>query len=384
MSAHGWQRWLDETLAERSRANLMRERSALEPQDAVHVRRQGQALTLFSTNDYLGLSTHPEVREAIAQAARAFGQGPRGSALICGYSSAHEALERELAALKRSQSALIFPTGYAANMGTLTALASPELAIFSDSLNHASIIDGISLAKRRGAQAHIYPHADMEALKASLERCERPLKLIVTDTVFSMDGDIAPLERLSELKRAYGALLMVDDAHGTLTLGPGGQGAAALRGVSEEVDLHVGTLSKAIGAAGGFLAADARWCQLVLNLGRPYVYSTALPLPVVEGARAALRVGSQDERLRERLGEHIARFEAALGRRLESPIVPVILGDVERALACSRALLDAGFHVTAIRPPTVPEGSARLRVTLSAAHDEAEVEGILKALKPWL
>lgn len=384
MSAVGWEQWLEQTLDERSELKLMRELVALEPIDAVHVMRQGRALTLFSTNDYLGLSTHPEVREAIASAARAFGQGPRGSALICGYSSAHEALERELAALKRCQAALVFPTGYATNVATLTALASPQLAIFSDALNHASIIDGIGLAKRKGAAAHIYPHADMEALDGLLERCDRPLKLIVTDSVFSMDGDVAPLVSLAALKREHGALLMVDDAHGTLALGPGGQGAAALCGVSAEVDLHVGTLSKAVGASGGFLAASARWCQLVLNLGRPYVYSTALPLPVVEGARAALRVGTQDERLCARLWAHISRFEEVLGRRLESPIVPVILGEVERALVASRALLDAGFHVTAIRPPTVPEGSARLRVTLSAAHSQAEVEGLLAALEPWL
>ena len=382
MSELGWQAWREQALQARLDARQLRQAQPLQSIDATHARLGPRELTLFSTNDYLGLSSHEHVREAVARAALAHGQGARGSALICGYSDEHARLEFALAQHEGKACALLTPTGYAANVATLTALASsPDVTIFSDSLNHASIIDGVALARRAGARLCVFAHGDLAQLRDQLQRCDSPRKLIVTDGVFSMDGDLAPLRELAAFKRDHDALLVVDDAHGTLVLGPQGRGTAHELGVSDDVDVTVGTLSKAIGAQGGFVATSERWRALILNLGRPYIYSTALPTPVVAGALAALEVNAREgDALRARLSAHLARAARALGRTSQTPILPVIVGDEDRALSLSASLLRAGYHVTAIRPPTVPAGTARLRVTLSAAHAEDEVQGLLDAL----
>jgi 8-amino-7-oxononanoate synthase len=376
-----WKEWLDKALGELEARDQLRSLEPIEPVDAVHVRSKGHPLTLFSSNDYLGLSHHPEVRRAVTESVQKVGLGPRGSALVCGYTTSHAALERELAGLKGCEDALLFPTGFAANMAVISSLAGPDVAIFSDALNHASIIDGCRLAKRRGATLDVYAHGDTDALDELLRRSDASKKLIVTDTVFSMDGDLAPLDKLAELKREHDALLVVDEAHGTLVFGEHGGGVAEHFGVEDDVDVHVGTLSKAVGALGGFAATSTKLRQWILNRGRAFVFSTAQPVPVVESARAALRVAAEQPEVRRRLWQRIEQLGDRLGRTLTSPIVPIVLGEEARALAASQKLLDEGFHVIAIRPPTVAPGTSRLRVALSAAHTEDDVRKLADVLE---
>tara|TARA_Y100001968_G_scaffold38699_1_gene29540 strand:- start:190 stop:1128 length:939 start_codon:yes stop_codon:yes gene_type:complete len=306
--------------------------------------------------------------------------GPRGSALICGYSEEHRALEEDLATLEGSDSVLLCPTGYAANLAVITALADSETAIFSDALNHASIVDGCRLARANGAELHIYPHRDMNALESLLAACQRPRKLLVSDGIFSMDGDLAPLAELTELKHRYEALLVVDEAHGTLVMGAQGGGACEAAGVSDQVDVRVGTLSKAVGAQGGFLATNAALRRWLVSRGRSQIFSTALPIPVVAAAREALRVVRQEPELRTRLRAHTERLSQTLTHS-KTPIFPLILGAEQRALDASRQLFEAGFHVTAIRPPTVPKQTSRLRITVTAAHSSDEVESLVTMMQ---
>ncbi|MFW5968872.1 MAG: aminotransferase class I/II-fold pyridoxal phosphate-dependent enzyme, partial [Persicimonas sp.] len=377
----GWDGWLEESLHALEGRDLLRRLEEVEPLDAVHVRAGGRDLTLFSSNDYLGLSHHERVRRAAAEASEEVGLGPRGSALVCGYTSHHRALEEELARLKGCEAALLCPTGFATNLAVLSSLGDSQTAIFSDELNHASIIDGCRLARRRGATLEVYPHTDVDALADLLEASEAERKVIVTDAVFSMDGDLAPLEELARLKEEYEALLVVDEAHATLVFGEEGGGVAEHFGLEEAVDIHVGTLSKAVGAHGGFVATSARWRRWILNRGRAFVFSTAQPVPVVEAARAAVRTVRDEPSIRRNLWARVDQLGARLGRDLESPIVPIVLGEEARALEASRRLFERGFHVTAIRPPTVPKGTSRLRVALSAAHTGRDVRRLADAIE---
>jgi 8-amino-7-oxononanoate synthase len=338
-------------------------------------------LTIFAANDYLGLSAHPAVRRAAAAAALAHGSGPRGSALVCGYTHTHRELESALAALEQAEEALLLPTGYAANLAVMGAFAdSPQCAIFSDELNHASIVDGARLAARgAGAALHVYRHSDLAHLEALLRRSDAPRKLIVSDALFSMDGDFADVRGLVRLKRAHGALLCLDEAHATLVCGERGGGLAEREGMAHEVDLHVGTLSKAFGSHGGFVACSRQHKQLLLTKGRPAVFSTALPMPAVAAAAAALQCATPE--LRSQLWQRVEAFGAASGLPAQSAIVPIVVGAEAAALDAGAALLRRGYWVPAIRPPTVPRGTARLRVALSAAHSEQEVLALAAAVR---
>lgn len=375
-----WSGWLGDGLGDLATRSQDRTLRPLVPTDGLHGRLGDQDVVLFSGNDYLALSDHPAVRDAASRAALHVGLGPRGSPLVCGYTDAHEALEDELAVLAGTQSALLFPTGFAANLAVLASLADEDTAIFSDALNHASIIDGCRLARLSGASVSVYAHRNMAELEAQLTACQRPRRLLVTDGVFSMDGDVAPLAELARLKARHGALLAVDEAHASLVFGPTGGGAAEALGVSHAVDLHVGTLSKAFGAQGGFIATSHTLRRWLLHKGRSFVYSTALPVPVVAAARAALAVANGDPGRRERLWSHVERVTAALGRPPTSPICIQTLGTESAALEASDRLLERGLHVVAIRPPTVPEGTSRLRITLSAGHTDDEVSRLIEAL----
>lgn len=359
-------------------ANRLRDVRALSPLEGANVRTAPEGeLILFSSNDYLGLSQHPAVRAAAAEAAATYGMGPRGSALICGYTDAHAALESALAALEGAEAALLFPTGYQANLALLQALGAPDVTILSDALNHASIIDGCRLARAAGAAVQVYRHRDLVHLEALLQQVPGQA-IIVTDEVFSMEGTRAPLAAIGALRDAYGALLVTDAAHATLVLGPGGAGAAAAAGV--RVDFQVGTLSKAFGAQGGFVTCSALRRRWLLNTARAFIFSTAISAPVVAAAHAALRVATADETLRDRLRAHEAHLAAALDRPVHGPIVPVVLGSEDRALTASAHLRSLGFHVPAIRPPTVPADACRLRVALSAAHTTDQVAALARAL----
>jgi len=325
---------------------------------------RAEEIVSFASNDYLGLTQHPDVIAAAHDAVDMWGAGSGSARLIVGGRPIHEKLENELAAWKRTERALLFPNGYAANLGVLATFGTPDTLICSDELNHASIVDGCRMARGRVA---VYPHGDVDAVDALL-RTERRA-IVVTDSVFSMDGDAAPVEDLTEVCDRHGALLVLDEAHAVL--GPHTGESAAER-------VKVGTLSKFLGASGGFVAGDAPLVDLLLNEARSFIFTTAGTPADAAAALAALRVlrSAEGELLKERLRSLIDIVRPAH----PSPIVPVVVGSDRDALAASDALLERGYLVPAIRPPSVPQGSARLRVTLSAAHTDEEVQGLVKAL----
>jgi len=379
-----WGEWLAAERERRAREGRIRSLRPLAPVDGFRAELDGRRIVLFSSNDYLGLSSHPRVKEAAAATASRYGMGPRGASLICGYSEDHAALESDLAALTKSEEALVFPTGFAANLSVLTALSDSDTAIFSDERNHASIIDGCRLARGGGARVVVYRHADPDHLDRLLGESDARRRLVVTETVFSMDGDVAPLADLVEVKARHGALLVTDEAHAFLVFGETGGGAAEAAGVRDGVDLLVGTLGKAVGAQGGFVAGSGELREHLVNAGRAFIYSTALPRPVVAAARAALAVARGEPEHRERLWDRVRTFGEAMGIEPRSPVIPILLGTEERAVRVARDLLDRGFYVPAIRPPTVAAGTSRLRVTLSAAHSTEELEGLIGALTECL
>ncbi len=341
----------------------------------------GEQLVDFSSNDYLGLARHPALAEAMARCARQCGAGSGASHLVTGHGAEHEALEAELAAFTGRERALLFSTGYMANLAVLASLAGRGTGILLDRLSHASLLDGARLA---GARLSRFAHADADD---AARRASEATGLIGTDGVFSMDGDLAPLPRLAELARARGAWLVVDDAHGLGVTGPGGRGTLAHFGLgSADVPVLVGTLGKAFGSFGAFVAGEATLIEFLIQKARPYIYTTALPQPVAAATRAALRLVATEPERHARLQGNIARFRtraAQAGIALTAsatPIQPVVLGSSAAALAAQRQLAARGYCVMAIRPPTVPRGSARLRITLSATHTHGEIDGLTAAL----
>lgn len=356
---------------------------------------QSKKLLLFSGNDYLGLSSHPTIGKAAAKAAQEHGMGPRGSALICGYTNYHRALESCLANLKKKEDCLLCPTGFAANMavmvavGNISSLLAPaekplqkeKIAIFSDALNHASIIDGIRLAERQqSVEVHVYRHCDMSHLSSLLSSCPLKKKVVVTDSLFSMDGDFAPMVELVNLRKRHGFLLVIDDAHGTFVCGRNGGGVAEEFNCERDVDICVGTLSKAAGCHGGFIACSEKWKKLIQSRGRSFIFSTASPVPVAAAAHASVIVAKKEVWRRKAIWNRVQEFQALTGIPITSPIISLIVGREEKALQASRHMLKSGFHVTAIRPPTVPPNSCRLRVTLSATHTADDLKQLIGAL----
>jgi 8-amino-7-oxononanoate synthase len=327
----------------------------------------GREVVSFASNDYLGLTSHPAVRAAAIAAVDRWGTGSGASRLIVGSRPVHDDLERTLAEWKGTEAAVVFPTGFAANTGLLSVLAEPGVRIASDALNHASIIDGCRTAATRGAEVRVYPHGDVDALDAALAGAERAV--VVTDGVFSMDGDPAPWPELAEVCARHRALLVVDEAHVVLDPLP----------APPDVELvRVGTLSKTLGALGGFVAADRALVELLINRARPFIFTTApTPADAAAALAAADVVRSAEGRdLVERLRGHVETVRPGH----PTPIVPVILGTEPAALAAADALLDRGLLVPAIRPPTVAEGTCRLRVALSAAHRDTDVASLRDAL----
>jgi 8-amino-7-oxononanoate synthase len=348
-----------------------------------------QPMLAFCSNDYLGLAAHPAVVAALVQGARELGAGSGASALINGHNLAHQRLEQRFAALQAAHipscAALLFGTGYLANLAVIAALADRQTEIFSERLNHASLIDGVRLS---GARCQIYAHADLAALENLLRASQAARKMIVTDAVFSMDGELAPLPGLLALAQAHGAWLLVDDAHGFGVLGERGRGSLAHHGLRSEHLVYVGTMGKALGVAGALVAAHDTVIEWLVQRARPYVFSTAPPPALAMALEAALDIvtGAHGDALRARLGQHIARFRGGLEvspwRLLPSitPIQPIVIGDNERVMAVALALQEQGLWVAGIRPPTVPAGTARLRVTLTAGHEAAQIDRLLGAL----
>ena len=342
----------------------------------------------FCSNDYLGLSRHPDVTRTFVDAANTHGVGSGASHLVTGHGIEHEALEEELAAFTGREKALVFSTGYMANLGVIGALADQKSLIVADKLNHASLIDGCRLS---GAEIRRYPHADSARAAEQISKAvpDAETRLMVTDGVFSMDGDLAPLPALARAAIEAKAWLVVDDAHGLGVVGPTGRGCCEYFGLgAREVPALIGTFGKAFGTFGAFVAGDADLIEFLIQKARTYIYTTALPPAVAAATRAALRVSEKESWRREKVLALAARFRAGLELRHLVPgttmpgtaIQPVIVGDEVRALAISAALEKRGFLVAAIRPPTVPAGTSRLRVTLSAAHEEAQVDALVAAL----
>lgn len=370
-------------LEQRKQAGLYRSRRQISgPQQPV-LTADGKRLLSFCSNDYLGLANHPVNIEALRNALPETGLGGAASHLICGHHEAHHRLEERLAAFTGRSSALFFSTGYMANLGVISALVGRGDTVFSDQLNHASIIDGCILSR---AKVRRYAHGDVTSLAAMLSETSGH-KLVVTDGVFSMDGDVAPLRELAQVCRDHGALLVVDDAHGFGVLGPQGRGSVAELGLSEEdVPVLVGTLGKAAGTSGAFVAGPAVLMDYLVQKARTYIYTTAMPPALAMATCASLDLIEYGDERRAHLQSLVERFRqgaTALGYNLmpsRTPVQPIMIGDNRQALALSQALEECGLLVTAIRPPTVPEGEARLRVTLSAAHSHDDLRILLQAL----
>jgi len=348
------------------------------------VRVEGRELLAFCSNDYLGLADHPDVIATLVAAAHEWGVGSGASHLVSGHCSEHHALEEELAAFVGRPRALLFSTGYMANLAVVATLLQRGDRVFEDRHNHASLLDA-GLAS--GARFSRYPHADIAALRLRLARDAGSRAMVVTDGVFSMDGDVAPLRELANACREGGAWLFVDDAHGFGVLGPGGRGSAEAAGLdAQDVPLLMGTLGKACGTFGAFVAGSGDLVETLLQRARTYIYTTALPPAVAAAARASLRLLQEEPWRRSRVLDHVARFRREamrLGLPLmdsSTPIQPLLLGTEAAALAASDTLLAAGIWVPAIRPPTVPAGTSRLRITFSAAHTDADVDRLLEAL----
>ena len=342
--------------------------------------RDGRDLINFASNDYLGLASDPRVIEAACSAAGDHGWGSGASPLVSGWREPHEALASALAEFERVEAVALFSSGYAANLGAIGALIGPGDGVYLDRLDHACLVDGARLSR---AKLRVYPHVDVPRLETILTRDRGKFRrsLIATDGVFSMDGDLAPLPELADLAERFGAMLLVDEAHGTGVFGAEGRGAAESLGVADRVAVKVGTLSKALGSVGGFVAGSRRLVDWLVNRARPLVYSTAMPPPAAAAASKALEILRLEPWRRERLAKLSHRLRSGLaGVGPGGPIVPFIVGEPDAAVDWSGRLLDRGILVPAIRPPTVPDGTARLRISLTAAHSEDDVDRLIAGL----
>jgi 8-amino-7-oxononanoate synthase len=372
-----------ERLDELRRAGLHRRLRVIEGPQGPRVLLDGAEVLLLCSNNYLGLADHPRVRRAAADAAERYGAGAGASRLVSGTMSLHRRLEQRLAEFHRKPTGLLFGSGYLANTGTVAALAGRGEVVFSDELNHASIIDGCRLSR---AEVFVYRHRDTEHLAWALGRAGARASLIVTDAVFSMDGDVAPIGELVALARRHRCRLMVDEAHSIGALGHGGRGAVAAADMIEQVDVIVGTLGKALGSYGAYVCARAEIAELLLNTARPFIFSTAPPPPAVAAAQAALEILATRPGLVEQLRRNGAILREALGASGLAPgssrtqIVPVIVGDPRQAMALCERALDGGVFAQAIRPPTVPAGSSRLRLAVMATHGADELRAAARVI----
>ena len=367
----GWTDWLEQRCAAIEQAGRWRRPRPLDAAGPEgRLVEEDRSVVAFASNDYLGLTQHPDVVAAAHRALDRWGAGAGAARLIVGSRPVHAELEDALARWRRTDAAVVFSTGFAANLGVLATLAGPDVLVLSDELNHASIIDGCRMARANGARLAVYGHGDADHVEALLAE-HRGRALVVTDLVFSMDGDVAPWEALAEACARHDALLVLDEAHAVL--GP----HVATDALGATV-VRVGTLSKALGAMGGFVAGPRRVAELLVNAARPYIFTTALPPADAAAALAAVGIvtGPEGEHLRERLRAHVDR----LAPGWPSPILPVVVGDERAALEAADGLLEEGLLVPAIRPPTVPVGTSRLRVALSAAHTDGQVDQLARAL----
>ncbi len=376
---------IEQRLAEIERLGLSRRLRLISGAQGPRVLLDGRPVLLLCSNNYLGLADHPHVRESAAEAALRWGVGAGASRLVSGTMTVHRRLEERLAAFKGSEACVLFGSGYLANLGAIGALTGPGDAVFSDELNHASIVDGCKCSR---ARVHVYRHLDVEHLDWSLRRHGgEGRRLIATDSVFSMDGDVAPLGEIVELGRRHRARVLVDEAHATGALGPGGRGAVAEAGLEGEVDVLVGTLGKALGSYGAYVCASEQMVRYLINTARALIFSTAPAPPAVAGALAALELIEHDPTHVQRLHSLARTLRAALAAEgfdvveNDMHIVPLRVGDERDALALCQGALERGVFAQAIRAPSVPAGSARLRLTAMASHTPAELRRAARVLR---
>jgi 8-amino-7-oxononanoate synthase len=378
--------WIDEELKRIHDKNLFRILTELQSGQSPEILIDGKTYILLASNNYLGLTTDPRVKEAAQRALEKYGTGSSGSRLVSGSTDLHRELEERIAAFKKTEAAILFSSGYLANVGTISAMVGPGDIIYSDELNHASIIDGCRLSH---AQIKIYKHRDIDHL-ASLLSSDNPRnkKLIVTDTVFSMDGDLAPLPELVELAEKHGCMLMIDEAHATGVLGERGSGATEYFGVEDRVPIVMGTLSKAVGSLGGYVAGSKRLIDFLRNRARTYIFDTSLPASSLAASLAAIDIIEFEPERREYLWRLIEKFKSGLQKNIgleilpsHSAVIPVLIGEAQPTLDFARLLRENGVFTPAVRPPSVPPGKCRIRATLMATHKEEHIDLALRAFK---
>ena len=378
--------WIKEELSQIHDKKLFRLLTELETGQSPEVTIDGKKYVLLGSNSYLGLSVDPKVVEAARLALEIYGTGSGGSRLVSGSSDLHRVLEHRIAEFKNTEAAILFSSGYLANIGTISALVGSNDIIYSDELNHASIIDGARLSR---ASVRIYKHLDLNHLKELLEsdkdkNCKR---LIVTDSVFSMDGDLVPLLELVEISERYGCMLMIDEAHATGVLGKRGSGATEHYGVEDRVPVVMGTLSKAIGSLGGYIAGSQELIDFIRNRVRSYIFDTSLPPASVAASIAAIDIIQNEPERREHLWNLVNQFKSGITETgltilpSHSAIIPVLIGEAEPALNFAKALREYGVFTPAVRPPSVPHGMCRIRVTIMAKHNERHITRALSAFK---
>lgn len=375
---------LDSELEKLKSAGLYREMKMVSGEPGRDITVLGRKCLNFSSNNYLGLAAHPAVKQAAAEALAKYGAGGTSSRLVAGTLEVHETLEQKLASHKRSGKALVYPSGYQANAGIIAALVKEGDCVIMDRLNHASLWDG---AKLSGARIFVYPHLDAEGLEKTLKRAKIYKRiLVITDSVFSMDGDIAPLKTIVALSKRYGAVTMIDEAHSTGILGEHGRGLAELAGVEGQVDIIMGTLSKALGSQGGFVCGSKELIGYLVNKSRPFIYSTALAPASGAAALKALEISEKEPERRSRLNALSAALRGklkALGidtGASETQIIPAVFGSLEKTLTLSKILFDSGVFAPAIRPPTVPEGQCRLRFSLTSDHTREDIDKLINVI----
>lgn len=373
-------RWLSEELADIKNKGLYRRLNTIESAQASRIVKDGRELILLCSNNYLGLTTHQKVKKTAMEAVEYYGTGAGGARLTSGNTDLYDSLEEKIAQFKGTEDAIVFSTGYMANIGAISSIVKKGDLILSDELNHASIIDGCRLSR---AEVKIYPHKDVASIEKALRESKHPVKLIVTDGIFSMDGDIAPLPGIVELAREYDAMVMVDDAHATGVLGKHCRGTADYFGV--EVDINMGTLSKALASMGGYVAGSFELVDYLRNKARSFIYSTALPPAAVAAAKAAIEV-IEKENPAEKLWQNVALYKNGLNEmgfeiRSETQIVPILTGEAEKTMQAAEELERLGVCALGIRPPTVPKGKGRIRTSLMATHSERDIKAALDALQ---
>jgi 8-amino-7-oxononanoate synthase len=377
--------WMDQELAALEREGLRRRLTVRQSRQLARVTIEGRELINFGSNDYLGLAADPRLSAAASEAARREGWGSGASPLICGRGRVHADLEERLAAFEATEAALVFASGFAANAGAIAALVGPGDVVYTDRKNHASLLDGCRLSR---ADVRAYAHGDWQRLETLLAKAHKyRRRLIATDSLFSMDGDLAPLAELADVAERHDAMLLIDEAHGTGVFGRRGRGVAEHLGVEDRIAVRVGTLSKALGSVGGFVAGSRSLIDWLVNRARPYVFSTAAPAATAAASSAALEIVENEPHRRQRLLDRAERLRNDLVElgwnvgRSASQIVPIIVGEPDLAVSLAASLRERGLFVPAIRPPTVPEGEACLRISLTFGHDDEAVARLIEALR---